>query len=132
MPIFVQWKWQEKTKSFLVIFHFFDDYSKPNLRIKKDLKYPKITWSPSHVELALFSELLSYANIIDGLTETEKRKLKAKLTGISPKMQEELGEAYNPELLPDEELREYIMRPKLCLDYIEYLRKVLKPYLRRC
>ena len=35
MPILVQWKWKERTKSFLVIFHFYDDYSKPNLRLKK-------------------------------------------------------------------------------------------------
>lgn len=32
MPILVQWKWQENTKSFLVIFHFYDDFSKTNLR----------------------------------------------------------------------------------------------------
>ena len=34
MPIFVQWEWKGRTKSFLVIFHFYDDFSKPNLRMK--------------------------------------------------------------------------------------------------
>jgi hypothetical protein len=38
MPIFVQWKWQKKSKTFLVIFHFYDDFSKANLRrVKKKL-----------------------------------------------------------------------------------------------
>jgi len=36
MPILVQWKWQEKSKSFLVIFHFYDNFSKPNLRCKME------------------------------------------------------------------------------------------------
>jgi hypothetical protein len=35
MPIFVQWKWDETRKSFLVVFHFYNDFSKPNLRIRK-------------------------------------------------------------------------------------------------
>lgn len=34
MPIYVQWKWKELTKSFLVIFHFHDDFSKSNLRLQ--------------------------------------------------------------------------------------------------
>lgn len=64
MPTLVQWKWKERTRSFLVIFHFYDDYSKPNTRFKKrkfkDKKFeferPTITWSPSHPELGLLSE----------------------------------------------------------------------------
>jgi hypothetical protein len=35
MPVFVEWRWREKTKSFLLIFHFYDDFSRTNLRIKK-------------------------------------------------------------------------------------------------
>lgn len=77
MPILVQWKWKENTKIFLVIFHFYDDFSKPNLRFKgrqlkrydpvskqflslPSRKYGKdsimksiMTWAPSHRELAL-------------------------------------------------------------------------------
>jgi hypothetical protein len=42
MPILVRWKWQEKTKSYLVIFYFYDDFSKPNLRFgKRQLTYFK-------------------------------------------------------------------------------------------
>ena len=35
MPILVRWEWQEVTKSFLVIFFFYDDYSKNNIRFGK-------------------------------------------------------------------------------------------------
>lgn len=104
MPILVQWKWIEKTKSFLVIFHFYDDYSKPNLRLKKRklvgfdphtrqfLNYPIdekrdrplpieaarpiMTWAPSHREMALLSDLLHYSNIIGGLSEDARRDLR--------------------------------------------------------
>jgi len=92
MPILVQWKWVEKAKSFLVIFHFFDDYSNPNLRIQKksglwERIYPQkeawMTWAPSHVELGMLGELLRYANIVDGLKESEKRELRDVLEGLS-------------------------------------------------
>jgi hypothetical protein len=32
MPVFFQWEWQENTQTFLLIFHFDADGSKPNLR----------------------------------------------------------------------------------------------------
>jgi len=92
MPILVQWKWVERTTSFLVIFHFFDDYSNPNLRIQKKSGtmegfYPQkeawMTWAPSHVELGMLRELLRYANIVGGLKESEKRKLRDILEGQS-------------------------------------------------
>lgn len=35
MPIFVQWKWEETSKTFLAIFHFDDDYSKVNIRTER-------------------------------------------------------------------------------------------------
>lgn len=44
MPILVQWKWVERTKSFLVIFHFYDDYSKTNLRLKKRIFVGSSKW----------------------------------------------------------------------------------------
>ena len=84
MPVLVQWKWKEETKSYLVIFHFFDDFSAPNLRttilgiskshfgedidLSKRKSTPLLTWAPSHIELGLLSEVLSYANRINGLT----------------------------------------------------------------
>ena len=87
MPIFVQWKWQEKTNSFLVIFHLYDDYSRTNLRlIKKTLsdgesewERSTITWAPSHLELGLLNELLCYANIVNGFKEVKKRELRKDL-----------------------------------------------------
>jgi len=99
MPVFVEWKWQENTKSFLVIFHFYDDFSKPNLRIRKYEKEKErmilienprrfiatkeawMTWAPSHSELGLLMELLGYANMINGLKEFQKRELCIDLEG---------------------------------------------------
>lgn len=102
MPIFVQWKWDEQQLTFLVIFHFFDDYIKKNIRFRKKqfvggddkpayLYWPidhtfdrrgrrvqckeVMTWAPSHPELALLTELLLQANIINGMKEERKRKL---------------------------------------------------------
>jgi len=87
MPILVQWKWEEGTKTFLVIFHFYDDYSQPNIRLnnktikdgESEFERPTITWAPSHLESGLLSELLGYANIINGLKEGGKRELRRDL-----------------------------------------------------
>ena len=182
MPIFVQWKWKERRNgSFLVIFHFYDDFSKPNLRIKKysptlvtykdegitdvfiehpmkitytDLSKGEVlipqkawmTWAPSHIELALLSELLSYANIVNGLKATEKRKLKNKLEAkiettlpygreaynVHPDVVDGIGE-YRKVAILDESLTKQ-QKPficvELCPEYIDYLKNVLKPYLR--
>lgn len=106
MPILVRWKWEEKTKSFLVIFYFYDNFSRPNLRfVEKELihfrdlphasffniisndenksesisnpvKMQLMTWAPSHRELALLSDLLHYANVISGLPEAIRRDLR--------------------------------------------------------
>jgi len=176
MPVFVEWRWKEQTKSFLVIFHFYDDFSSPNLRIKKYEKgtiaiqikspYPEdpyswsieprkvwMTWAPSHPELGLLMELLSYANIINGLKETEKRKLKIELQGRTP-LAEMVRKGFAPEdelirgACPDD-IKSKIGKDKktvvyfepevepivlhfcveLCPEYIDYLKTVLKPYL---
>ena len=34
MPILVEWKWIEKTETFLVVFHFWDDREEENLRMR--------------------------------------------------------------------------------------------------
>jgi hypothetical protein len=89
MPIFVQWKFKndKKSKTFLVIFHFVDDFSKPNLRMKEHILQPEgrsvMTWAPSHVEIALFGDLLLYANIINGLSEKAKMSLIWELQGYT-------------------------------------------------
>jgi len=171
MPIFVQWKWMERTKSFLVIFHFHDDGSKPNLRYRTKLLQGRrspylytsegaplispesgeirtvMTWAPSHPEIGLFSELLSYANIINGFKETEKRKFRNKLelfldagngTGFivnkaTPK--EILDELFEGIVLLSIDTNKtgkpvFFACFELRQKYIDYLRKVLKPHLR--
>jgi len=172
MPIMVQWEWQELTKSFLVIFHFYDDFIKTNVRLKKmkfkndlnarsEFERPTITWAPSHPELGLLSELLSYANIINGFKEGRKRKLRKDLE-VAVKgevkgenrlywkpIQSMLSEMPNKLLIfekPDYvmfirsdfvngikkviEKKDFTFCVELCTAYINYLKKVLNPYLR--
>lgn len=105
MPVFVEWRWKEETKTFLVIFHFYDDFSRTNLRVNStpeknrltlfkfvggddpfdpvETKGAWLTWSPSHVDLALVVELLTYSNIINGFKEARKRSLIEHLEFIS-------------------------------------------------
>lgn len=164
MPIYVEWKWVERTKSFLVIFHFYDDYSTPNLRMKmkrlerpnvrhggwmsdmpvlKDISdehaeyKPMMTWAPSHVELGLLSELLRYANLIDGLSEVEKRTLRpllevrryVKKDKVLYEMDVELLKFKIPSFLSSKTRGKPYVCFELCLGYVDYLKKVLKPYI---
>jgi hypothetical protein len=165
MPVFVEWKWQERFKSFLVIFHFYDDFSRPNLRVKKYEKghlfmarHSKVlsarkawmTWAPSHPELALVTELHSYANRINGLKEFEKGELRAKLEGVRKGGYDSETEEYDADLViadASEILKEigegkfrfiYIERDEpeldlclcveLCQEYIDYLKKTIEKY----
>jgi len=100
MAVFVRWEWKESSKTFLVVFYFFDDTSVHNIRFRSKvvntffkefvlLEDPSnnpdvspqsiMTWAPSHVEIALLGDVLRYANIIDGLPLLEKMELRKKL-----------------------------------------------------
>jgi len=142
MPIFARWKWQEKTKSYLLIFRFIDDFSKPNLRIKTHPKSHKayVTWAPTHIELGLLSELLGYANIINGFSETAKRELRKKLEVIytdrdTNHMNEET--LFQLDQIPDKPHTIYVSFKKwelwiyVCPEYIDHLKKLLKSYLTK-
>lgn len=161
MPVYVEWEWKERTKSFLVIFHFYDDFSKPNLRMRKyvegelfsiipsgilEQKKAWMTWASSHQELALLSDILSYANIINGLKEFEKRSLTTKLCGVKEAKSESGREEHYFEfnkMIADKKTVVYIecRQPmhkmhimhccfELCPEYIDYLKRILKPYLK--
>jgi len=160
MPVLVQWKWEEKTKTYLVIFHFLDTYDEPNLRMKNTYmvkgKYsykkmnvnrpkptPIMTWAPSHPELGLLSEVLSYANIINGLDYDKKVEIQNWLEGevffLTARIKDEritfLCSVTNLELLKASELCQLINHSreegryyrcfKLTPEYIEYLKKGL-------
>lgn len=201
----------ERTKTFLVIFHFVDDFSKQNIRFRKKKfvgyglpdylyipqdyptpqecpyilecpvscgtmeplpvqSYEVMTWASSHPELGLLSELLSYANIINGLKESEKRKLRGKLEVMyeldeeGRKIKQYMAEGNREQALKvykdiisnlsnynrdfeditsklnkimlhgiefgRRRKEEYVFCVELCPEYIDYLKTVLKPYLR--
>ena len=146
MPTFVRWKWEEKTKTFLVVFYFYDDFSKRNLRLKMvevdskgripcidftasdtSDKQPVMTWAPSHYEIALLADILQYANIINGLKEEKKRKLMHNLLIESP--WDLSAELQKKILFGLDENGEPFMAVELCPEYIEYLKKILKSLL---
>lgn len=174
MPIFFQWKWQENTETFLLIFHFDADGSKPNLRkremafrdplqnstlffytpldllegdeeIKDSRRRTVVTWAPSHVEAGLISEMLSYANIINGFKKNTKDELRSKLEmAIMDDFREE--DPYNnyqslKNMLKDKvylfgfeknyknDKYNLVFCTELCPEYINYLKCILKPYM---
>jgi hypothetical protein len=174
MPILVQWKWQERTKTFLVIFHFYDDFSKANLRLKgrqlftkeigdnilllsptpqesspalkpfKKKNLPIMTWAPSHREVALLSDLLSYANIIGGLSGNIRRNLRHNLEIVKKgeegfvidwKTIDALFERIShPYIFVGFDLKKGEMEKfccfELCPEYLDYLKEIVKPYLK--
>jgi hypothetical protein len=196
MPIFIQWKWQEHTQTFLLIIHFDADGSKPNLRkremffspnngaplrlcfpfdwVYKDekcstyMKRSVTTWAPTHVEIGLLSELLAYANIINGLKPWKREELKSGLDVLSigidmaNNFMKRIKEAGSTEALKEleqvpngieeEPIKRFVKSCgnkayffgaetnyksgeieslfgfELSQEYIEYLKKLLKPY----
>jgi hypothetical protein len=165
MPIFVQWKWNENTLTFLAVFHFFDDYIKTNIRFRRKrleggkdeqrayFYYPVdhkgkptqpfqfksvMTWAPSHSELGLLSDLLTYANIINGMKEDKKRKLinilqdpvfKIELAGWAENSAREYkkrGRFYLISYEHDKPEDSYCA--ELCPEYIDYIKEFLKQY----
>jgi len=166
MPVFVQWKWIEKTKTLLTIFHFFDDYEKPNLRLmkmggdirtflhspKRDMKLKKnwISWAPSHLEMALLMQLLSHANIINGLKPSEKKELWFELEGREDMYpyEEDFSKFAEPHIVGERiggntRVIQYIDRREdaegflpvytcveLCQEYIDFVWNKLRRYLK--
>lgn len=171
MPIFVEWEWVKKTETFLTIFHFWDDKQKTNLRMRTeedafetvipdpeakrwrkfvsvitipfeiDTSRAYLTWAPSHHEFCFLTEVLTYANLINGLKPEEKRKIRPYLEGKVERETDQEGHdrlyfEIHSELLNS--MRERTMVSfahgdrisfEVCLEYLEYLRNLLKPYL---
>jgi len=174
MPIFVQWKWNEERKSFLIVFHFYDDFSRTNLRIRKytpttieGYEYSPIiisnidlskgvslipekawmTWAPNIPEMGYLLEVLKYAFLVNGgLSESEKRTLRTKLEAredsivsgrractVPKNIENEIGKDKRVVII-DESLTKPQEEPAICVElcpeYIDYLKNVLKPYLK--
>lgn len=165
MPIFVEWKWEERAQSLLAIFHFYDDFSKPNLRLLDSNKAgepmhyvgknvttaerPWVTWAPSHTDMALLMQMLCYANIINGLKPAEKREIWIELEGKKPFRNRGFSKYELATIaVPDEIKRAIGLNKKvmtygdpedgdvmrtcveLCSEYIDYLRRLLKPHFK--
>jgi hypothetical protein len=175
MPIFVEWKWIESTETFLVVFHFWDDRKKTNLRMRLEeegfetcipadeeqdrakfvpiqtvpyfaLQYPEtnayLSWAPSHSEFCLLTEILTYANLINGLETYKRKRLKSKLQGKIIK--ERRGNRVSTRFEVHAKLLRFLplgktqiisfsrqdgMSFEVRLEYIEYLRSLTRPYL---
>jgi hypothetical protein len=166
MPVFIEWRWEKSRQSLIAIFHFYDDFSKPNLRLmgsnkaiepgicsKEELimaERPWISWAPSHVDMALLMQMLCYANIINGLKTSEKKKLWFELEGKKHLRNKGLSEHELTSYAVPEEIIEQIGSDikvmafgtpedeylahtcvQLCPEYLDYLWNLLKPYLRQ-
>jgi hypothetical protein len=180
MPIFVEWKWVNKTETFLAVFHFWDDGTKQNLRMRKqEYGYERcmpidetcddknitpgqdyttatsiptyiggptkhdayLSWAPSHPEFCFLTELLTYANLVNGFKPANRKDFRSKLQGKTL-TQERDGKKYIDSFLLDPELTKILREDKIvtfagqwgisfevCLPYVEYVRKLLKPYI---
>jgi len=178
MPIFVEWKWVEKTKTFLAVFHFWDDEKKTNLRMRLEKEYEAfetcayndsgeeegefvpietfpglsggpgdsktrayLSWAPSHPEFCLLTELLTYANLLNGMKINDKEKFRPMLQGKTGKQEIE-GHEYISFQISSKLLHSMLkgrmisfagqrgISFEVCLEYVEYLRELLKPYLQ--
>ncbi len=180
MPIFVEWKWIDKTQTLLVVFHFWDNGKKENLRMRigeydyenvadadwgktgfmsdKEFThivtypesdfgqaYPKtdayLSWAPSHPEFCLLTEVLTYANLINGLKPHLRRDIREKLQGKLVKyVSKRDGQTYVDiavhskvlECLPVESIVTFKHQQgvsfEVRLEYVEYLRKLIRDY----
>lgn len=160
MVVFVRWEWKEKTKTFLLIFYFIDDKTEQNIRfrfkvVNKNIEpivlledptnnpdmpsQPIMTWAPKHLEIALLGDVLRYANIIDGLDEGEKRKLREKLEiQIKERNPYPFNSADFEDLIRDappsttmiafEGADDWFFCSRLNSEYVDYLRKVMVPF----
>ena len=173
MPVFIEWKWMKKTETFLAVFHFWDDRTKLNLRMRNEeycyesvcvdgeetpkegfiridtipayIKNPTkfdtyLSWAPSHAEFCLLTELLTYANLLNGLKPTVRREIRSKLEGKSI-IKEIEGQKYMHFLLDTELLKKMQEESmvsfagqegisfEVCLQYVEYIRKLIEPFL---
>jgi len=120
-------------------------------KFDKSVLKPIMTWAPSHVELGYLGEVLRYANIIDGLNESEKNDLRPFLAAESDpyffvdtsvldrfNSNEDLARLRDVlfekrELFCIEKENEQIdivfRGIELCPEYIDYLKEILRPYL---
>lgn len=116
---------------------------------KSTKKRMVITWSPSHIETGLLSELLAYANIINGFKKNVKEQLSSKLEIIAIRNRKIMDgfEEVTDDLEKEGFLNKRFMlvgsEPnyknendgnvvfcfELCPEYLDYLRKVLKEYM---
>jgi len=97
-----------------------------------------LSWAPSHSEFCLLTEVLTYANLINGLKPEEKQKIKPHLIGkVTRSNQDQITYfKIHADLLKHMETGTMVsfanrqgISFKICYEYIEYIRKLVKPYI---
>jgi hypothetical protein len=116
----------------------------PSIRcysVEQELK-AIMSWAPSHLQLALLTELLGYANLINGLKYKEKIKLRNELEGkeIIKWFQSKPRVGLKGDLFDTSS--DFLVtiitgenkKPTVCFEisseYLGYLRRLLKPHLK--
>jgi hypothetical protein len=106
--------------------------------------YPRtnayLSWAPSHAEFCLLTEVLTYANLINGLKPHLRLRVKEKLQGRTKKYTQD-GKTYiNISLhcdllntIPENAIISFAHQEgvsfEIRMEYIEYLRKLIKEYI---
>lgn len=92
-----------------------------------------MTWAPSHPEFCFLTEVLTYANLINGLGEHEKRRLRPLLEGRGTQRIDQFEiDAELMESMPEGTMVVFTEGVcfEVCAKYIDYLKKLLTPYLK--
>jgi hypothetical protein len=108
------------------------------------LSYPRtdtyMSWAPSHAELCLLTEVLTYANLINGLKPNNRLEVREKLHGRITSHFEN-GKAYQSiaihsellDFMPETSIVSFADQEgvsfEIRMEYVEYLRKLIKPYM---
>lgn len=122
---------------------FISATSLPYYVLSPPLNMTYMTWAPSHPEFCFLTEVLTYANLINGLKESEKRNLRPILEGRLIQKGDYKREDY---IFSDVQIHRELAKSmcdgtivlfdeggiccKVCPEYIDYLRNLLKPYLK--
>jgi len=134
MTIFVRWK-LESNNQLVLIFYFYDDYTKPNLRgmvkiitgkfmLQQPELKPIYSWAPSHIEQGLIAELLSFANRINGSSKRTEFNQIINTVVVDGSFDTEM--AISDEVLLGKENGDYFVARPLTQNYVDAFKTLEK------